>query len=303
VAAFTNSTTGAYPWAGVTSDAMGNLYGTTESLGGGQGTLYEVAANSGSITKLVTFTGTANGANPYAPPILDAAGNLYGTTYDGGTNNLGTVYKYNPSTNTLTTLVNFVGTVGAHPYATLIADAAGNLYGTAFDGGGSNASGIVFKLNASNNYALTTLATFLGQTNGGSPRGSLFADAAGNLYGTTESGGSGFLGTVFKLTGSGFVLRGDFNLDGHVNTSDIAAMEQALTNLSAYEQSHGNLMDSQVTSLGDVNGDGKFNNADLQALLVKLKSGGGSTNPVPEPSTLVLAVLSFGLVMLGRRLS
>jgi hypothetical protein len=97
-------------------------------------------------------------------------------------------------------------------------------------------------------------------------------------------------------------LRGDFNLDGHINASDIAGMEQALTNLSAYEQSHGNLMDSQVKSLGDINQDGKFNNADLQALLTLLKSGGGSSDPVPEPASWILASLALMMVS-GTRFS
>ncbi len=180
-------------------------------------------------------------------------------------------------------------------------DAVGNLYGTTMFGGGSTSSGIAFKLDASNNYALTTLAQFTGNSLGSEPSAGMVADAAGNLYGTTLGAGASSAGTVYKITGAGFVLPGDFNLDGHVNASDITAMEQALTNLSAYEQSHGNLMDWQVKSLGDVNGDGVFNSADLQALLVKLKAGVGSNNSVPEPGTFVLAVLA-ALMLSGLRL-
>jgi hypothetical protein len=79
-------------------------------------------------------------------------------------------------------------------------------------------------------------------------------------------------------------------------------MEQALTDLSAFEQSHGNLADWQVKSIGDVNGDGKFNNADLQYLLVTLKNGGGSDDPVPEPTSWVLAFLALAMVS-GTRFS
>jgi hypothetical protein len=92
------------------------------------------------------------------------------------------------------------------------------------------------------------------------------------------------------------VHAGDFNGDGHVDAADILLMEQALANPSSYEAAHNQLTHDELQTIGDINGDGVFNNADMQALLNKLKSGGGSNNPVPEPSTLVLAVLSFGLV-------
>jgi len=87
------------------------------------------------------------------------------------------------------------------------------------------------------------------------------------------------------------IIPGDFNQDDHVNAADILAMESALTNVSAYESAH-NLTSAEFTTLGDLNGDGQVNNADLQALLTLLKSGGGSTGAVPEPSSLLL--LAFG---------
>ena len=88
---------------------------------------------------------------------------------------------------------------------------------------------------------------------------------------------------------------GDFNGDGHVNSSDVTAMEAALANLHGYETAN-NITNQQLLAIGDLNGDGTFNNADLQALINLLNSGGGSTNPIPEPSTFLLAVLAFGLV-------
>jgi hypothetical protein len=91
---------------------------------------------------------------------------------------------------------------------------------------------------------------------------------------------------------------GDFNDDGHVDAADILPMMQALTNLSGYKTKYDpNLTNGQLLVFGDINHDGTFNNADLQALLNLLKSGHGSTNPVPEPSTIVLAVLAFVLAL------
>ena len=89
-------------------------------------------------------------------------------------------------------------------------------------------------------------------------------------------------------------LAGDFNRDGHVDAADILIAEQALTNTSGYQNTHG-LTDPTLFGLvADVNGDGSFNNVDLQFLLNALKSGGVSADPIPEPSTLVLAILAFG---------
>jgi len=288
---------GVYPYAGVTLDAAGNIYGTTEAGGaGGQGTLYKIATGGSTPVALATFAGSSNGGRPYGPPIIGPDGNLYGTTNQGGANNGGVLYRYNLTTNTLTTLINFNATTGFTPSPDLLMDRAGNIYGTTNFSGPSPADGLAFKLDATNNYAFTSLATFPGNASGAAPTNGLVADASGNLYGATISGGSGQAGIVYKIVGAGFVSAGDFNLDGHVNATDIAAMEQALTNLSAFEQSHGNLADWQVKSIGDVNGDGKFNNADLQYLLTTLKNGGGSADPVPEPASWVLAFLALAIV-------
>jgi fibronectin-binding autotransporter adhesin len=96
------------------------------------------------------------------------------------------------------------------------------------------------------------------------------------------------------------LLYGDFNRDGVVTAADIAPMEQALADLQGYAQSHGGLTGPQVATIGDVNGDGVFNIVDLQMLLLDLKSGGGSTNPVPEPSALVLAGIAAAALAIAR---
>ena len=139
-----------------------------------------------------------NGLRPEATLIADAAGNLYGTTTDGGVSGDGTVFKVNPTTHVLTTLVSFDSAHGTYPECSLIADAAGNLFGTTTRNG-PGGHGTVFELPANSN-ALITLASFDG-SNGGVPVAGLIADGAGNLYGTTESPG-----TVFELSGTGFVV-------------------------------------------------------------------------------------------------
>ena len=87
-------------------------------------------------------------------------------------------------------------------------------------------------------------------------------------------------------------LVGDLNRDGHVNAADIATLEQALTNLSGYLSSHSTLTAGDVAYIGDLNGDGSFDNADLQGMIDYLIQGHGSTAAVPEPATWVLLLMA-----------
>ena len=166
---------------------------------------------------LYTFTGQADGGSPHASVITDAKGNIYGTTQLGGDltcnapNGCGTVYKLS-KTGEETVLYSFTGgTDGAYPYAALLMDAAGNLYGTASAGGGGTGCfgigcGTVFKL--SKVGKLSVLYTFQGETDGGRPYSALIVDSAGNFYGTTILGGdlscrTYGCGVVYKLTKTG----------------------------------------------------------------------------------------------------
>jgi uncharacterized repeat protein (TIGR03803 family) len=178
------------------ADSSGNLYGTT-FVGGSSndGTVFKITKGTNALSTLATFTGT-NGEHPSAGLIVDASGNLYGTTFQGGTNNYGTVFKVAAGTSTLSTLTNFVAGGGAGPEGSLIEDASGNLYGTTANG--SLGYGSVFKIAAGTN-ALSTLVAF-NSTDGANPAANLIADASGNLYGTTLAGGSSNDGTVFKIT-------------------------------------------------------------------------------------------------------
>jgi uncharacterized repeat protein (TIGR03803 family) len=185
------------PSAGFVLDAQGNLYSTTSigGLGGGlgNGTVYKVDV-TGKETVLYSFTGIAgDGATPQGGVVLDAEGNLYGTTYYGGDlscepTGCGTVFKLDPAGNE-TILLTFTLGKGAFPTGNLLLDAQGNLYGTALTGG-TNGSGLVFKLDASG------VETVLGNLD--SPE-SLIMDGAGNFYGTTSTG-------VFELTMSGHLI-------------------------------------------------------------------------------------------------
>jgi uncharacterized repeat protein (TIGR03803 family) len=217
---------GAYSYGGLTADANGDLLGTT--LGGGayrDGTVFEIQ-NTGTVaapiyasapTTLVTFNGS-NGAAPYAGLTADANGDLFGTTYRGGANDEGAVFEIKNTrtvatpvySNTPTTLVTFNGSNGAAPAAGLISDANGDLFGTT-ENGGTNNCGTVFEIQNTGTIAApiyasapTTLVTFNG-SNGASPTAGLIADANGDLFGTTLSGGAYGYGTVFEVKNTGTV--------------------------------------------------------------------------------------------------
>ena len=199
LASFTGAD-GNQPQGVVVVRSSGHLFGTTSSGGAdGKGTVFELAGSGDTTLKtLVSFTG-ANGSGPFSGLTLlhDC---LYGTTSAGGAGNDGTVFELcGPGHKTLTTLVSFDGTNGSRPLAGLVADRAGNLYGTTV-GGGANGSGTVFKLSGPHHETLSTLVNFAG-TNGSGPRGGLAIDAYDNLFGTTEGGGAGQVGTLYELRG------------------------------------------------------------------------------------------------------
>jgi uncharacterized repeat protein (TIGR03803 family) len=185
--------------------------------------VWAVNAWAGNVPVSIWFFGnsTGIGANiidgntPFSTPIFDSAGNLYGTTADGGANGFGIVFKLTPTSSGLwkeTILHSFKGSPGdgATPYSTLFRDSAGNLYGTTFTGGlktknpeCSAGCGVVFKLTptAKGPWKETILYRFKGGADGASPHAGLIQDKAGNFYGTASGGGNSTgTGTVFKLT-------------------------------------------------------------------------------------------------------
>ena len=203
---------GSYPAYGdLLFDQPGNIYGTTSAGGNGYGLVYELTPPGSWNTESVLYAFSGNdGAYPQNGVIFDNAGNLYGTTEEGGLDNDGVVFELMPVRGgwTACTLYNFRnGNDGRYPTAGLIFDQSGNLYGATSDGG-SGGGGTVFELTPSGNctWTLKTLYSFTGSGGGGQycgPWGTLVMDGAGNLYGTTQCDGVHNAGSVFKLTPSG----------------------------------------------------------------------------------------------------
>jgi uncharacterized repeat protein (TIGR03803 family) len=202
---FTGGADGGHPSSGgLIRDAKGNLYGTTEDDGAnGFGTVFEMNT-SGTESVLYSFRGTGgDGAYPIGGLVVDSQGNFYGTTFEGGAYGYGTVFKLD-TTGAETVLYSFTGTGGdgAYPGTSLVRDAAGSLYGTTTEGGGTSSSGTVFKLDATGKE--TVLYSFAGGRDGSYPSyGVLIRDSVGNLYGTTVAGGVSGNGTVFKVGSTG----------------------------------------------------------------------------------------------------
>lgn len=193
---------GAYPTGGLLKDAEGNLYGVTDESGEfGVGTVFEVS-QTGKERIVYSFHNLPDGQYPlYETLVMDSNHNLYGTTFDGGALNQGTVFKVNAWTGKEEILHSFGGNGdGALPYSGLLLDGKGNLYGTTSNGGIAGA-GTIFKLSPRGKETL--LYKFLGGSDGICPMGSLVLDATGDLYGTTVYGGANSRGTAYKLTGSG----------------------------------------------------------------------------------------------------
>src|ERR1044072_2169177 len=206
-----DGTSGSDPRGGLMMDADGNLFGTTEGGVSSAGTVFGIAKTdagyAGTPTTLVSFNST-DGADPlYGSLIMDAEGNLFGTTLQGGAYGYGTVFEI---TNTNTgyastpiTLVSFNSADGAYLEGGLRMDASGNLFGTTEQGGAYD-HGTVFEIvKTDTGYATTptTLVSF-NSTDGDTliDTSGLIMDASGNLFGTTGSGGAyGSYGTVFEI--------------------------------------------------------------------------------------------------------
>jgi uncharacterized repeat protein (TIGR03803 family) len=263
-------------------DGAGNLYGTTQGGGfsGNAGTVFKLSPNSdGTWTETVIyiFTGQELEGTPEAGVIVDAAGNLYGTTYYGGSLGSGAVFKLSPNSDgtwTKTVIYSSSPSGGYGPAGKLTFDAAGNLYGTMSQGGLDNygGSGSVFKLSPDSNgtWTYSVLYVFKGGRDGGLPRTGVIFDAAGNLYGTTVYGGyplciaPTYCGKVFKLTP---------HSDGRWTESNIHVFSTAAGGPSITFDATGNLYGTTL--------DGGFGDYGRVYKLMP-QSGGGWAYTVPR---------------------
>jgi uncharacterized repeat protein (TIGR03803 family) len=305
-----NGPDGESPFGGLITDPNGDLFGTTYHGGANDdGTVFEIkktgAGYASAPTTLANFNG-ADGALPAGKLLADSNGDLIGTTSEGGADGFGTVFEIFKTAagyaSAPTTLVSFNGANGSSPAVSLIADANGDLFGTTIEGG-ANDDGTVFEIKktaAGYANAPTTLVSFNG-TKGSLPNGSLIADASGDLFGTTERGGTSDGGTVFEIAGSGFALA---PTPPPTVTGDILWQNTGSGQASIWEMDGNALIDGgavtpnpgpswRAIGTGDFNGDGNFDilwqntntgQASVWEMDGSAKTGGGAVTPNPGPA-------------------
>ena len=202
---FTGGEDGSIPQGDVIRDQAGNLYGVTFLGGTGNlGVVYQLVPTGDGGWKenvLHNFDNSYDGGTPAGGLILDNAGNLYGTTGGGGGYGIGTVFMLSPAGGAWTSTVLHSFSRYEEPSASLTWDAAGNLYGTTLRGG-KDRGGTIFKMTpGSGGWTYTVLKEFDDPcTDGCFPNSDVTIDASGNLYGTTEGGGTHGNGVVWQIT-------------------------------------------------------------------------------------------------------
>jgi len=199
-----------HPETALVADPAGNLYGTTRFSSGkcDCGAIFKLTRQSGgkwTYSVIHLFKGP-DGAAPMGSLVFDSAGNLYGTTQNGGTYDNGVAFELSPSANQWKEKVLYSFGVTSDdlqaPQGAVSFDTSGNLYGTASSGGAYLVQGGIFELKRSGSrWKEIAIYGFTGGPDGGDPMGNLVWDPVGNLYGTTFSGGHGF-GLVFELSPS-----------------------------------------------------------------------------------------------------
>jgi uncharacterized repeat protein (TIGR03803 family) len=195
------STDGSSPWGGFVMSGN-TLYGTT-SYGGASnyGTIFSYNTSTSTFTVLYSFTNGSDGARPECSLIMDSGGTLYGVASAGGANSKGTVFSYNPTTTTFTTLHAFAGgSDGAYPDGALLLSGTTTLYGTASGYGDASDYGTIFTI-GTNGSSYLVLHSFTGGSDGAYPFGSLIMSGT-VLYGTTWGDGTNTSGTIFKYNTS-----------------------------------------------------------------------------------------------------
>jgi uncharacterized repeat protein (TIGR03803 family) len=222
------SGTGGTMSGGIAMDSSGNLYGMSSQYGpNGVGFVFKLTPSGGGAyteSTLYSFTGGVDGAHPSGGVTVDRAGNLYGITTSGGSSvdcsgGCGTIFKLSPLQGggyAESIIHMFAGTDLGAPGPVAL-DGAGNLYGTT-PGGGGYRGGSVYKLSAADG-SYSVLYSFTGGADGAGPNGGLVIDGAGNMYGTTSSGGGSAncnngCGTLYKLSASAGTYAVQYNFLG-----------------------------------------------------------------------------------------
>jgi hypothetical protein len=225
LAGFTSATTGSDPTGSLAIDSSGDVFGTTQ-LGGtdGGGTVWELPHGSGSITALASFQQSVSN-NDATGLTLDSHGNLFGTFSESETVSgvFGGVWELPSGSSTVNVLASFDGANGSNPRSPLLIDSDGDIFGetdlggTDFNTAPTTGLGTIFEI-ASGSNTITPLAFFSG-ANGEAPSGGLVADASGDLFGSTQSGGNvtannpfGGDGVVFELPQGSNTIQSLLNL-------------------------------------------------------------------------------------------
>ena len=195
LASFNYMTTGNTPNSDLVIDSSGNVFGTTPSGYNDNGTLFELQAGQSTPIVIHSFTGS-EGASPVGGVVADAAGNIYGLTYQNGANNIGTLFELPHGSTTLIEVLSFDNSFeGGRPQAGLMIDSSGNLFGTTSQGG-VNGRGTVFEYSTTTS-TMSVVAPLSSSTE--YVGGDLIEDSAGNLFGTSEGGGDQGAGSVFEV--------------------------------------------------------------------------------------------------------
>lgn len=246
---FTGGSDGASPFAGLTVDATGNLYGTTLNGGSGFGTVFSVKPSGSNwvVAPIYEFKGGSDGAGPVARVVIGPNGSLYGSTSAGGggscpTHNAytgcGTVFSLSPSVGLClgsgcawneTVLHRFHGGDGSYPQGDLAFDRHGVVFGTTVNGG-LTGIGTVYSLasNGSGTWLQNVILNLLGSQEGAYPWGGVAFDQEGNMYGVLAHNGPAGYGTIYKLTHSGLGWI-ETNLHGFTYGNDGAIPQGGLT--------------------------------------------------------------------------
>jgi uncharacterized repeat protein (TIGR03803 family) len=205
---FKGNADGATPMGGLMMAANGKMYGTTSAGGStscegpGCGTIYQITT-AGKETALYKFCATGScvfGQEPWAPPVMDKAGNLYGTTRVGGGHGVGVLFKLTPAGKESVIYAFAGGNDGSEPTGGVINDSNGNFFGATLFGGGEDGYGTVFKITKKGKENI--LHKFTGGNDGGQGKAGLIMDSTGNLYGTAQVGGTESAGVIYKVVRS-----------------------------------------------------------------------------------------------------